>query len=82
MRQDRQETQEDRRREREREEMARWHAEGQDRRVAYQRQLDAWWQAKLDIEEEIRAMRASGEIPECGVYDPVARFEREVKEGR
>jgi len=81
MRQDRQETGDDRRRQREREEMARWHNEGQNPRVAYQRKLDEWWQYKLDVEAEIRAMRESGEIPECGVYDPMRRFEREVEEG-
>src|SRR5215471_5159415 len=82
MKQDRQVTSEDKRRQREREEIARWAAEGQDPRAAYQRELDRWWEHKLAVEAEIRAMRESGEIPERGVYDPMKRFEREMKEGR
>src|SRR5262249_35785847 len=50
--------------------------------AAYQRYLDQWWQSKLDVEAEIRALHAAGEIPERGVYSPIARFEREMKEGR
>jgi hypothetical protein len=34
----------------EREEMSRWAAEGQDPRIKYQRELDRWWQSKLDAE--------------------------------
>jgi len=80
MKQDRQQDSRDRRREQEAKEYAQWIAEGQNPRTAYQRQLDAWWQAKLDVEAEIRALH--GEVPECGFYSPIARFEREVEEGR
>jgi hypothetical protein len=55
-------------------------AEYNAKRDAYQRQLDQWWQAKLDVEAEIRALH--DEIPERGTYSPIARFERELKEGR
>jgi hypothetical protein len=34
----------------EREEMSQWATEGQDPRVRYQRELDRWWQSKLDAE--------------------------------
>ena len=34
----------------EREEMTQWAAEGQDPRARYQRELDRWWQSKLDAE--------------------------------
>jgi hypothetical protein len=79
MRQDRQGTAEDRRRQREREEMAQWRAEGEDARTRYQRELDRWCQYKLDVEAEIEARRESGEIPERGIYDPMKRFESEMK---
>jgi hypothetical protein len=35
---------------REREEMSQWATEGQDPRIKYQRELDRWWQSKLDAE--------------------------------
>lgn len=80
MRQDReQDTTEARRRRQEAKELAQYYAEGQDPRIAYQRRLDQWWEAKLDVEAELHALR--GEIPKRGVYDPMARFEREMKEG-
>jgi hypothetical protein len=37
----------------ERKEMAQWAAEGQDPRVRYQRELDRWWQSKLDAEASL-----------------------------
>jgi hypothetical protein len=35
-------------------ELAEWHAQGQDPRIKYQRQLGAWWQSKLDAEAALR----------------------------
>jgi len=72
-------TAEDRRRRQEAKEMAEWSAGYDDPRSRYQRQLDQWWQSKLDAEEAVRALR--DEIPERGIYSPIARFEREMKEG-
>ena len=71
---DRRETAEDRRNRQYAKEMAEWSA-----RDRYQRELDRWWQAKLDIEAEVRAMRESGEVPERGIYDPMTRFEGEMR---
>jgi hypothetical protein len=68
-----------RRMEAERKELATWMAEGQDPRVRYQRKLDEWQQSIIDANERVRALR--GEIPERGVYSPIARFEREMEEG-
>jgi hypothetical protein len=34
----------------ERKELGQWVAEGQDPRMRYQRELDRWWQSKLDAE--------------------------------
>src|SRR5215469_16726107 len=45
-----------RRMEAERRELAKWNAEGQDPRVRYQRQLDAWQQSILDAQERVRAL--------------------------
>ena len=73
------ETMEDRRRQQETKELTQWNEEGRNPRVRFQRQLDAWQQSVLDAQERVRRLR--GEIPERGVYSPVARFEREVKEG-
>jgi hypothetical protein len=44
------ETMEARRRQQEKKEMAEFYAEGQDPRARYQRELDRWWQSKLDAE--------------------------------
>ena len=78
LRREREETAEDRRNRQYTKELAEYNAA--DPRIAYQRELDQWWQAKLNVEAEIRALH--GEIPECGIYDPMTRFERELKEGR
>jgi hypothetical protein len=72
------ETMEERRRQQEKKEMAEWYAQGNDPRVRYQRELDRWQQSVIDAQERVHALR--GEIPECGAYSPIARFEREVKE--
>jgi hypothetical protein len=72
-------TMEDRRRRQEAKEMAEWSAGYDNPLTRYQRELDRWQQSKLDAEQAIRALH--GEIPERGVYSPIARFEREVKEG-
>ena len=68
-----------RRMEAERKELAKWITEGQDPRVRYQRKLDEWQQSIIDANETVRALQ--GEIPERGVYSPIARFEREMEEG-
>ena len=39
------------------------------------------WQHSVErAQERVRAL--NGEIPEKGIYSPIARYEREVKEGR
>jgi hypothetical protein len=44
-----------------------------------QRQLDWWWQAKLDqrAAAQRRIERPGAVDPRCGLYDPVRRFESE-----
>jgi hypothetical protein len=68
-----------RRMEGERKELAKWIKDGEDPRVRYQRELDRWQQSILDAQERVRALH--GEIPERGIYSPIARWEREVEEG-
>jgi hypothetical protein len=51
-----------RRIQREREEMTQWAAEGQDPRVRHQREIDRWWQSKLDAE----AALDDGYVEVCG----------------
>jgi hypothetical protein len=68
-----------RRMEAERKELAKWIADGQDPRVRYQCKLDEWQQSIIDANERVRALH--GEVPERGIYSPITRFEREMKEG-
>jgi hypothetical protein len=44
------------------------------------RALVHWTQSVERARERVQAL--NGEVPEKGIYSPIARFEREVKEGR
>jgi hypothetical protein len=48
-----------------------------------QQQLDTWWQRRLDERAEARRRieRPGVVCAEAGIYDPVARFESEVRDG-
>jgi hypothetical protein len=66
------ETMEGRRQKQIAKELAEYHAEN-----PLWHKLCRWQQSVLDAEEAVRARY--GEIPERGVYSPVARFEREME---
>jgi N-acetylglucosamine kinase-like BadF-type ATPase len=69
------ETMEQRRQKQMAKELAEYNAEG-----SAWHSMVHWWQSVERAQERLRAL--NGEVPEKGIYSPVARFEREVKEGR
>jgi N-acetylglucosamine kinase-like BadF-type ATPase len=69
------ETMEQRRQKQMAKELAEYNAEG-----SAWHSMVHWRQSLERAQERLRSL--NGEVPEKGIYSPIARFEREVKEGR